>query len=205
MAKSRIAFATSFVVAIAAAACGSIADLDLKYDSVSVSIDGGDGGAGGGGDSSIVDGGLIIRDSSFVQPDTGPLPPVEPSDAGPCESDSDDGGGCDFAQGLGCCLKQGGASLCIFQWEIAAKCSGGLFVGCRGDDPYSESACCWRDGPPDSGARMAVLGASCNEGPHACNTDAGRGCATGSCTESTCSLTAGSFTVGSCGAPEDCP
>jgi hypothetical protein len=199
---ARIAFAASAVVAVAIAvvACGTVADLDVQYDSVGATMDG-----------SVVDpsttpdaGQVILRDSSFVEPDV-EAPRIDPSDAGPCEPDSDDGGGCDFSQGLGCCLLPAGNSRCIFQWEISAKCTGGLFVGCRGDDPNSESACCWRDGPPGSNSRMSVLGASCDGGAHACNVEAGAGCASGSCTETTCLLSAGSFTVGSCGPQLTCP
>lgn len=198
IARSRIAFAASVVVAIAAAACGTIAELDVKYDSVSTSVDGG----GPIDPSTTPEAGLIIRDSSFAPPETAPVI-LDPSDAGPCESDSDDGGGCDFSQGLGCCLLPLGASRCIFQWEIAAKCGGGLFVGCRGDDPSSESACCWRDGP--AGSRMSMLATSCDGGAHACSPEAGLGCASGSCTEQTCNLTVGSFNVGTCGGSLSCP
>jgi hypothetical protein len=202
--RARIAFAAFVVVAIAAAACGTIAELDVKYDSVSVAVDGGSGDSAGDIDAKSEAGSnIVIGDSSFVE-SGGEAPVLDPSDAGPCEPDSDDGGGCDFAQGLGCCLLQGGASRCIFQWEIAAKCTNGLFVGCRADDPNSQSACCWRDGPPGSGARMSVLGTSCNGGVHACTADAG--CVTGSCAENACPLSiGGSFTVGSCGTAEACP
>lgn len=199
--RARIAFAASAVVAIALAACGTIADVDVKYDSVSASVDG-----GGNIDSSVAEAApRIIRDSSVVEPDAGPLPVLDPSDAGPCGADSDDGGGCDFAQGLGCCLLPAGSSACIYQWEIGAKCQGGVFVGCRGDDPSTESACCWRDGPSNS--KMSVLAASCDGGLHACNTDAGYGCATGTCTEEPpCSLAVGAYQIGTCGPqPVHCP
>lgn len=194
--RGRIAFAVSAVVAVALAACGTIADLDVKYDSVTASVDG-----GGSIDPSTTEGGTprIIRDSSFVEPDAAALPILDPSDAGPCGQDSDDGGGCDFAQGLGCCLLPAGSSACIYQWEIEKKCQGGVFVGCRGDDPYTESACCWRDGPANS--KMSVLAASCDGGVHACNTAAGYGCPSGeSCNEGPpCSLAVGAYQIGTCG------
>ena len=201
--RTRIVFAASAVIAIAVAACGTIADLDVKYDSVTTTVDG-----GGDIDPSTTDGApRIIRDSSFVEPDAGALVPLDPSDAGPCGADSDDGGGCDFAQGLGCCLLPVGNSACIYQWEIAEKCKNGVFVGCRGDDPYTESACCWRDGPANS--KMSVLAASCDGGRHACNTEAGYGCApgTGNCIEELpCSLDVGSYQIGTCGSdPVHCP
>lgn len=191
--SARFAFAASIVAAIAAAACGTIAELDVKYDRVGATVDG-----GGGVDPSVIEAGVIIRDSSFVEPEAAPRLELDPSDAGPCEPDSDDGGGCDFSQGLGCCILNNGSSgsRCIFQWEVAAKCPAGIFVGCRGDDPNSESACCWRDGPANS--KMSVLAVSCDGGPHACNVKAEKGCVTGTCSENTCNLTAGPFTIGTC-------
>lgn len=202
--RTRIVFGTSAVVSLAVAACGTIAELDVKYDSVTATVDG-----GSDVDSSTTDGGppRIIRDSSFVEPEGGASIPPDPSDAGPCGADSDDGGGCDFAQGLGCCLLPAQGSACIYQWEIADKCKGGVFVGCRGDDPFSESACCWRDGPENS--KMSVLAASCDGGRHACNTAAGYDCApgTGTCIEEPpCSLAVGSYQIGTCGSdPVKCP
>ena len=86
--RTRIVFVASAALAIAAAACGTIADLDVKYDSVTATVD-----AGGNIDPSTTDGGgpRIIRDSSFVEPDAGPLPVLDPSDAGPCGSRPGDG------------------------------------------------------------------------------------------------------------------
>jgi hypothetical protein len=198
--RGRVLFAGSVVAAIAAAACGTIAELDVKYDDVTASVDG-----GGGIDPSIAEAGHpIIRDGSFVEPDAGEPPILDPSDAGPCESDSDDGGGCDFLQGLGCCLLPLGSSRCIFQWEIEQKCQNGVFVGCRGDDPNTESACCWRDGPANS--KMSLFASSCDGGAHACAPDAGYGCATGTCTERPCSLAVGELSIGTCSStPVECP
>ena len=201
-ARIRLAFFGSTIAAITAAACGTIAELDVKYDSVSAAID------GGPIDASNVDGGggpRIIRDSSFVEPD-GEAPSLDPSDGGPCGPDSDDGGGCDFSQGLGCCLLPNQNSRCIFQWEIAAKCTNGIFIGCRGDDPNSESACCWRT-EPTTNTKMTVLSVSCDGGAHACsNLEGGVGCATGTCAPNDCPIDGGSYEIGICGATKvACP
>lgn len=197
--RARIGFVVVAVLAVAGAACGSIAELDVKYDSVNASADGGSGDG-----ASESDTGRIVRDGSFVEPDAFEPIVLEPSDAGPCDPSSDPGGGCDFTQGLGCCIRPGGSSECIFQWEVATKCQNSLFVGCREDDPTSESACCWRTGPNDT--RMSVLAASCDGGTHACLVDGGACPGNATCNESVCPIPGGSFPIGTCGAAaEACP
>lgn len=205
MKNARIAFFAASVVALAAAACGTIADLDVKYDSVNAQVD-----ASSNVDPTTTDGGtrVIIRDSSFIEPDAPAPLTFDPSDAGPCNPDTDPDGGCDYRQGLGCCLTPGGGAQCIFQTEVAALCANGVFVGCRADDPTSESACCWRAGPSNS--RMSVFAASCDGGLHACdpNADGGGACPgnTQKCVESKCSINGGPFAIGTCGEPAQvCP
>jgi hypothetical protein len=199
--RTRIGFVTASVVALAAAACGTIADLDVKYDSVGATVD------AGNIDPSNTDAAVpkIIRDSSFIEPDAEPPLALDPSDAGPCESDSDDGGGCDFAQGLGCCLLGGGSSACIYSWEIETKCKSGLFVGCRADDPTSESACCWREGP--AGSRLSAYATSCDGGAHACiPLEAGSTETDGTpCNASACPVKGGTFVIGTTGTTLGCP
>lgn len=197
--RARIGFVVVAAVGIAVVACGSIADLDVKYDSVGAGVDGSSIDP-----TSASDAGRVLRDSSFVEPDAAEPVVLEPSDAGPCNASTDPDGGCDFTQGLGCCIRPGGTSECIFQWEIATKCQNSLFVGCREDDPLSESACCWRSGP--SNTRMSVLAVSCDGGTHACLVDGGACPGAATCNESVCPIAGGSFPVGTCGAAsEACP
>jgi hypothetical protein len=176
---------------LAVAACSTLADLDVAYD-------GNDAGDGDGGD-----GGRRVRDSSAEAEPTPDQPTLAPSAQVPCNDSTDPDGGCDIAQGLGCCLKPG-ASMCIFQWEATALCAGGTFVGCREDDP--DSPCCWRT---VNGVRQAVHAAFCDGGAHACvvNPDSGGSrCEQGTCTQSVCNVgAAGTFTIGACGATEPCP
>jgi hypothetical protein len=198
--RTRFAFAVAATVAVAVAACGTLADLDVKYDSAGATGDGGANDASS--DEPTVP--KIIRDSSFLEPDAEPPLALDPSGAGSCGADSDDGGGCDFAQGLGCCLLAGGVSRCIFSWEIDTKCQSGLFVGCRADDPNTDSACCWRDGP--AGSKMTALATSCDGGAHACiPPEAGSNTDGTPCNATDCPVASGTFLIGSTGATIGCP
>jgi hypothetical protein len=74
------------------------------------------------------------------------------------------------------------------------------------DGPSRQQHALWVYG--SSNSTMSVLATSCDGGRHACNTDAGYGCAAGeTCTEEApCSLAVGSYQIGTCGTqPVHCP
>jgi hypothetical protein len=186
------------LAAVSAAACASIAELDVQYPPDATSEP----------DGAALDGPRTVRESSTTVPEAGTIK-LEPSPLTPCKGDEaglvEDGGefdgGCDPSAGLGCCIKTAGESACLQQWEAPVACKESVFVTCRRSD--GDSACCWRPNPNGKG-RTAVFAAECEAGV-ACVDDADcpaegplAGCHTKKCSSV-------DFPIGECGSDPKCP
>lgn len=181
-----------------AAACASIADLDVQYPAEAT-------GADDVGDA-IADGPRFVRESSTTLLDAGKIV-LEPGPMTPCigEAGLDDDGGCDEKAGLGCCIKTAAAddaassSACMQQWQAPTECPDYVFIACRRS--VDDSTCCWRT---NGKGRSAVYTGVC-EGGLACVDDAdcpSEGPLAG-CHVKTCPSVA--FPIGECGADPKCP
>jgi hypothetical protein len=206
--RPRACILVAAVFFATAAACASVADLDVSYGNGSSS--------GGGGADASEDTRQKVRESLLdASPPIFPPNVIEDGGGGlPCYAEAglsgEEDGGCDEGAGNGCCLRSNltAGSVCMSQAEARAQqCSApnakGVFVACRqsrGDD-----VCCWRDlGNGSGGGKGAFYAADCDGGPVACIEDAGCAIFGQACTTKTCAK--GGFVIGQCGSnPPSCP
>jgi hypothetical protein len=168
------------VLAFFLGVAGGCAAVDITYRDAAVS-------EGGAPDATTVDGGgAPSSDAAGTASDA--VPPIGDGAFGP-----DGECPCDPSQGLGCCIPKG---------ERAPFCSadvsgcvdgGGVFAGCTGYDPATESVCCW-NGPVGAGG-FTTLAGSCGARAIACTLASD--CSTqGGCSIQSCK----GFLLGACGA-----
>jgi len=186
-----------FLLVGTAAACASVADLEVTY--------GGNGAAGDQDAASDPDAARQKVRESQVEASAPMLPdPIEDGGGGlPCFAEAglsgEEDGGCDESVGNGCCLRSA-SSVCMSQAEARAQQCGSpsakaVFVACR--QSRSDDMCCWRD-LGAGGGRAAFYSGSCDGGTIACIDDSG--CVPFGLTCATTSCAPSGFVIGQCGA-----
>jgi hypothetical protein len=170
--------AIAVVGALAAFACQSAVNLDVKYTDA------------GASDASA--------DGQVLLPDGAPDP--EQSTSSVSKGEELEGCPCDLSQGLACCVSGVGPPFCTTDQTRCAS-EKGAFFKCFNPDPTSESVCCWTGSGENA---LTAYAAECKNGRlTACTTDqACPGGGTGSCHTRACK----GVLVGACGVdPPACP